>query len=137
MTTASVTLFLSVLSTLVLLTYSTLIAGHYQFNDPLPIRVSNVAPFHNPTEKYPYDRLPWPCKPPHPHPDKPNLGAIINGEVLRDALYQIHFQRSSNKQTVCGEKKLSAHDVNVCTIHLSFHIYPYTNKCTEIHQCNK
>lgn len=82
--------------------------GQYKFNDPIPVRVSNVAPFHNPTEKYPYDLLPWPCKPKDVHKDNPNLGAIINGERNRESLYQIHFQRSTNKQTVCGEKELSA-----------------------------
>ena len=88
-------------------------SGHYIFNDPIPVRVSNVAPFHNPTEKYPYDLLPWPCKPKDIHADNPNLGAIINGERNRDSLYQIHFQRSTNKQTVCGEKELSPGNVNV------------------------
>lgn len=88
-------------------------SAHYKFNDPTPVRVSNVAPFHNPTEKYPYDLLPWPCKPKDIHADNPNLGAIINGERNRDSLYQIHFQRSTNKQTVCGEKELSAAHVNV------------------------
>jgi len=87
-------------------------SGHYKFNDPIPVRVSNVAPFHNPTEKYPYDLLPWPCKPKDIHSDNPNLGAIINGERNRDSLYQIHFQRSTNKQTVCGEKELQGRDVN-------------------------
>jgi len=87
-------------------------SGHYKFNDPTPVRVSNVAPFHNPTEKYAYDIIPWPCKPPVIHSDNPNLGAIINGERNRQSLYQIHFQRSTNKQSVCGEKELSSKDVN-------------------------
>ncbi len=87
-------------------------SGHYTFNDPIPVRVSNVAPFHNPTGKYPYDLLPWACKPKELHKDNPNLGSIINGERNRESLYQIHFQRSTNKQTVCGEKELSAHGVN-------------------------
>eukprot|EP01083_Nonionella_stella_P318651 1165852_1 len=84
--------------------------GHYQFNDPMPVRVSNVRPFHqlypyNQTYvTYPYDLLPWPCKPKNPNG--------ITDERSRESLYQIHFQRSTNKQTVCGEKELSAHYVN-------------------------
>ena len=93
-------------------------SGHYKFNDPIPVRVSNVAPFHNPTEKYPYDLLPWPCKPKDVHQDNPNLGAIINGERNRESLYQIHFQRSTNKQTVCGEKELNAGHIQVQCINI-------------------
>ena len=98
---------------LTITTTQAIFSGTYKFNDPTPVRVSNVAPFHNPTEKYPYDLLPWPCKPKDVHRDNPNLGAIINGERNRESLYQIHFQRSTNKQTVCGEKELSASAVNV------------------------
>jgi len=98
---------LTAFCSLVVLSAGFINSGHYKFNDPIPVRVSNVAPFHNPTEKYPYDLLPWPCKPKDVHQDNPNLGAIINGERNRESLYQIHFQRSTNKQTVCGEKELT------------------------------
>jgi len=87
------------------------IATHFKQNDIVNVRVSNVGPFHNPTEKYSYDYLPWPCKAPH-HKSTAAFGSIINGERNRESLYAIHFLRSTTSQSLCDETFLDAKAVN-------------------------
>ena len=85
---------------------------HHKLGDSIDTKVSNVAPFRNPTEKYKYDYLPWPCRS-HTHV-KEGMGAWIDGERLRDSLYQIRFRTQTEKQSLCGEKELDAKAVDVC-----------------------
>eukprot|EP01084_Bolivina_argentea_P076054 137806_1 len=86
----------------------------YETGDSIPVRVSNVAPFHNPTEKYEYDYLPWPCKPrrKRAHLDNFRLGSMFNGERNRKSLYEIKFNSSMSYNSVCGETSLDEHAVN-------------------------
>jgi len=87
------------------------VGNNFKFNDPINVRVSTVGPFHNPTEKYSYEYLPWPCKLPHTHRDTA-LGSIISGERTQDSSYLIHFQRATSTQTLCGEQSMDAKAVN-------------------------
>lgn len=69
---------------------------HYHSADPVHVKAHYLLPFYNPIESYPYNSLPWPCN---------------KGEH-----YNINFRQASSRKSICGEKSLSADDVNVCTM---------------------
>ncbi|ETO24009.1 EMP/nonaspanin domain family protein [Reticulomyxa filosa] len=86
--------------------------GHYKSGEQIKVIVSNVDPFHNPTEKYDYYHLPWPCKVEKKEIDW-NIGSIISGERDRTTKYKINFGIAlPNPESLCGQKSLTAAQVD-------------------------
>lgn len=88
--------------------------AHHDLGDAIETKVSNVAPFRNPTEKYKYDYLPWPCAS-HGHVEG-GMGGFLIGERLRASSYQVYFLSQTEKQSLCGVKTLTVEQTTVCVM---------------------
>ncbi|KAM6567524.1 hypothetical protein CsatA_026652 [Cannabis sativa] len=81
----------------------------YKAGDSVPLYVTKLGPFQNPSEKYHYFDLPL-CKPDYFNEKKQTFGEILNGDHLINAPYEIEFLVEKKSIVTCS-KNLSKEQV--------------------------
>ncbi|KAL4638063.1 hypothetical protein ACB092_03G123900 [Castanea dentata] len=82
----------------------------YKAGDLVPLYVSKVGPFANPSETYRYFDLPF-CSPDNVKEKKATLGEVLNGDRLVSAPYKLEFLVEKYCEVVC-RKNLTREDVS-------------------------
>lgn len=75
----------------------------YTDDEAVTLWVNTVGPYHNPQETYPYYQLPY-CKPSHgieTHKRPSGIGEILEGNLLTNSGFKVHFKRDVEKEDVC------------------------------------
>ncbi|KAI4299650.1 hypothetical protein L6164_033086 [Bauhinia variegata] len=83
--------------------------NRYKEGDPIPLYANKVAPFHNPSETYPYFDLPF-CSPAHVEEKKEALGVVLNGDLLVVAPLKLDFLVDREPESIC-RKRLTKEEV--------------------------
>ncbi|XP_059065677.1 transmembrane 9 superfamily member 2-like isoform X1 [Cryptomeria japonica] len=80
----------------------------YSTGDLVPLFANKVGPFNNPTETYQYFDLPF-CAPDKVKEKRQDLGEMLNGDKMVEALYKLEFRVNKDSQLLC-RKKLTKED---------------------------
>ncbi|XP_059065674.1 transmembrane 9 superfamily member 2-like isoform X2 [Cryptomeria japonica] len=80
----------------------------YSKGDQVPLYANKVGPFNNPTEAYQYFDLPF-CAPDKVKEKRQDLGEMLNGDKMVEALYKLEFRVNKDSQLLC-RKKLTKED---------------------------
>ncbi|XP_062114614.1 transmembrane 9 superfamily member 2-like [Humulus lupulus] len=76
--------------------------GSYKAGDSVPLYVSKMGPFQNPSETYHYFDLPF-CKPDYFKEKKQTFGEMLNGDHLINAPYGLEFLVEKNFTVACSK----------------------------------
>lgn len=75
----------------------------YNVGDHVPLFVNKIGPFYNPSETYRYYELLF-CYPDQVFEKKENLGEVLNGDRLENALYELEFLVNKTQTVLCHQK---------------------------------
>lgn len=64
------------------------------------MRVNKLGPYANPSETYPYYKLPF-CAPEVMEKDKVDLGSALEGDWIMNSLYDIRFRVNETARSIC------------------------------------
>ncbi|KAI8567230.1 hypothetical protein RHMOL_Rhmol02G0104700 [Rhododendron molle] len=82
----------------------------YKAGDTIPLYANKAGPFHNPSETYAYNDLPY-CSPGQVEQKKESLGEVLNGYRLVSTAYKLDFLVEKESEVAC-KKKLTKEEVS-------------------------
>ncbi|KAG5531874.1 hypothetical protein RHGRI_026473 [Rhododendron griersonianum] len=82
----------------------------YKAGDTIPLYANKAGPFHNPSETYAYNDLPY-CSPDQVEQKKESLGEVLNGYRLVSTTYKLDFLVEKESEVAC-KKKLTKEEVS-------------------------
>ncbi|KAG5561093.1 hypothetical protein RHGRI_004195 [Rhododendron griersonianum] len=82
----------------------------YKAGDTIPLYANKAGPFHNPSETYAYNDLPY-CSPDQVEQKKESLGEVLNGYRLVSTAYKLDFLAEKESEVAC-KKKLTKEEVS-------------------------
>eukprot|EP01134_Creolimax_fragrantissima_P002568 CFRG2568T1 len=81
----------------------------YTDSQKVDVFVNTAGPYYNPSETYPYYRLPV-CRP-NEIKMATSMGGKLDGDRLAESLYELHFKKNIEKKTLCP-LRLKPNDVD-------------------------
>eukprot|EP01016_Furgasonia_blochmanni_P033307 TRINITY_DN3472_c0_g3_i3.p1 TRINITY_DN3472_c0_g3~~TRINITY_DN3472_c0_g3_i3.p1 ORF type:complete len:590 (-),score=141.94 TRINITY_DN3472_c0_g3_i3:201-1970(-) len=95
---------------LLALTALVLAGNQYKQDDKIPVYVTKISPFENPSETYNYYLLPF-CQPEKVFEESETLGELLAGNRKMNSKYDIFFMKNMTNTLIC-EKNFTEYEID-------------------------